>query len=318
MLDLAPYHAQLAQGPEDAVAHWLTCADGVRIRVGLWNRDAERGTVILFPGRSEYVEKYGRTAKELGDLGFASAAIDWRGQGLATRLHDNPAIGHVGHFTDYQMDVAAVMAHLREMGVPEPYYLLAHSMGGCIGLRALYDGLPVAAAAFTAPMWGILMAPALRPIAWTLSSVSRPFGFSHVFAPGQVPEPYITRVTYDENHLTSDEPTFNWLREHLKQVPGLGLGGASLNWLNQALIEMRHLRGMASPDLPCVTFLGTEEDIVDPAAIRERMARWPDGRLVTFSNAQHELQMERPEFTSAIFRELDGHFRPGQTRQIAC
>ena len=41
------------------------------------------------------------------------------------------------------------------LALPRPWRLLAHSMGGTIGLRALTRGVPVAAAVFSAPMWGI-------------------------------------------------------------------------------------------------------------------------------------------------------------------
>lgn len=318
MTETAPFHAELACGPQDGAAHWLTTADDMRIRMGFWSRDAERGTVLIFPGRSEYVEKYCRLAADLAGLGFASVAIDWRGQGLAGRLHANRALGHVDSFADYQTDADAVLAEVRRLGLPEPYYLIGHSMGGCIGLRSLLNGLEVEAAAFTAPMWGILMAPALRPIAWTLSSVSRPFGFGHVFAPGQVPEPYVSRVTFEENHLTSDPEMFAWLRGHLEAEPDLGLGGPSLNWLNQALIEMRALRAMASPDVPCMTYLGSRENIVDPEAMRNRMARWPDGRLVELTGAMHEILVERPVFRAQVLSDLDAHFRPHDRQRIAC
>ena len=59
---------------------------GVRIRVGLWHRQGPAGTVLLFPGRTEYVEKYGRTARLLAARGLATLVIDWRGQGIADRL----------------------------------------------------------------------------------------------------------------------------------------------------------------------------------------------------------------------------------------
>ena len=317
MTDPAPYFSDLANGPEDATTFWLTTSDEIRIRMGVWNRDAERGTVIIFPGRSEYVEKYGRAAHDMAIRGFASVAIDWRGQGLGQRLNPNPALGHVEQFLDYQHDVAAVLAQMRAMGLPEPYYLLGHSMGGCIGLRALHEGLPVEAAAFTAPMWGIQISPALRPVAWTLSSVSRPLRFSHVFAPGQVPAPYVMRVTYEENHLTGDEEMFEWLRSHLLAKHELGLGGPSLHWLNEALFETRRLARMPSPDVPCLTYLGSREAIVEADRIHERMASWPTGRLEIVEGSQHEIMMEGPAIRRRLFDDLATHFVPGTPRSVA-
>lgn len=317
MREPAPYFADLALGPADGAAFWLTTADAVRIRLGVWNRDAERGTVLLLPGRSEYVEKYGPAATDLAERGYAAIAIDWRGQGLADRLLPNPALGHVEAFSDYQTDLAAVMDQIRALDLPRPFYLLGHSMGGCIGLRSVHDGLRVEAAAFTAPMWGIQMSPALRPVAWTLSSVSRQLRFSHVFAPGQVPAPYVMRVTFEENHLTRDEEMFEWMRAHLTAHHELGLGGPSLSWLNGALLEMRDLARRPAPDLPCLTYLGTREAIIDAERVREKMKDWPGGRLEVIEGAEHEIMMESPAIRARFFDDVACHFTPRRPRSIA-
>ncbi|SLN22320.1 alpha/beta hydrolase [Pseudooctadecabacter jejudonensis] len=303
MMDQAPYHADIAGNP-DGHCHWLVTVDGVRIRVGHWpaqtSEKMSKGTVLIFPGRTEYIEKYGRTATDLTAHGYACVAIDWRGQGIADRLLDNRAVGHVNVFGDYQLDVKAVLAHVRKLGLPEPFHLLGHSMGGCIGLRALYDGLPVASVAFSAPMWGIKMSPALRPIAWGLSTVSKPLGFSGVFAPGQQAETYVLRATAEDNTLTSDPSSFEILQAQLKAQPDLALGGPSLHWLNEALREMRDLSLKPSPDLACVTFLGSEEAIVDPARIHDRMGRWPHGELVVLDLGRHEVLMEIPALRDQV------------------
>lgn len=299
-MEQAPYHGQIARNDTGA-AHWLKTVDGIRIRVGHWTVEKARGTVIMFPGRTEYVEKYGHAAEEFARRGYASVAVDWRGQGLAQRVHDNPAVGHVGRFEDYQLDAAAVMEHVRALGLPEPYHMLAHSMGGCIGLRALYEDYPVETAAFSAPMWGIRMAAPLRPIAWGLSEVSKQLGFSHVFAPGQQAETYVMRATAEDNTLTSDPEMFAMLQSQLTALPALALGGPSLHWLNEALREMRDLLRRPAPATPCVTFLGSEEEIVESTRIRQRMAAWTNGELVILEGGRHEVILERPELRNHLF-----------------
>ena len=136
----APLFSAVADGPEGGRAFWVTAADGVRLRLGLWTHPGAQGTVLLLPGRTEYVEKYGRAAGDLRARGFATVVIDWRGQGLADRPLDDPMSGHVGDFAEYQLDFDAMVGFARAQGLPEPYYLMAHSMGGCIGLRALLRG----------------------------------------------------------------------------------------------------------------------------------------------------------------------------------
>ncbi len=314
-METAPYHTDIAGNP-DGICHWVHSVDGVRLRIGHWPVKDAKGTILIFPGRTEYVEKYGRTAKDLGKRGFTCVAIDWRGQGIADRLLENRAVGHVDMFEDYQLDVKAMLAHVKTLGLPEPYHVLGHSMGGCIGLRALYDGLPVQSAAFTAPMWGIKMSAALRPIAWGLSSVSKPLGFSGLFAPGQQAETYVLRATAEENTLTSDATSFGLLQTQLQTHPDLALGGPSLHWLNESLREMRTLSLRPAPDVPCVTFLGTEEAIVDPVRIYERMDTWANGELVVLEDARHEVLMEIPIIRDRVLDGIAGLFS-AQTAEIA-
>ena len=294
-MENAPLFSEIADGPDGGEAWWLKTDDGVRIRVSAWARDAGKGTVLLFPGRTEYVEKYGRTASDLAERGYATFAIDWRGQGLADRLVSDAMAGHVIHFNDYQRDVAAMVAAAKELDLPKPWHLLAHSMGGCIGLRAVMDGLPVNSCAFSAPMWGIQMSEALRPVAWSLSWSGRRLGMGHIFAPGTSSESYVLVEPFETNKLTNDRDSYQFLIDQTRAQPALGLGGPSLRWLYEALRECRDLSRLPSPDLPCVTFLGTDEQIVDVPRIHERMENWRGGQLELVDDGKHELLMDNSD-----------------------
>jgi lysophospholipase len=300
-MDEAPLHHDLAEGPETGRGVWVKCADGTRLRVVLWPAPGARGTVLIFPGRTEYCEKYGRAARSLAERGYATAAIDWRGQGLADRLLADPMVGHVGHFIDYQQDVAAFVQAVRAAGLPEPFHLIAHSMGGCIGLRALHQGLPVASAAFSAPMWGIRISAAVRPFAWGMGWAARRMGAGRGYAPGTRGESYVTSQPFAGNMLTKDPDFYAYMQRQTAAVPGLGLGGPSLHWLYEALAETNALRRMPAPPHPGLCGLGTDEQIVDPRPIREIAARWPGFDLAMFENAEHELMMERDEVRNRFF-----------------
>jgi lysophospholipase len=308
MLEAAPLFEDIAGGPTGGVAHWLTTSDGLRIRVGHWPLAHAKGTVLIFPGRTEYVEKYGNSAQALQERGYASLAIDWRGQGIADRMTPKRAIGHVGAFSDYQKDVAATLAYAKEVGLPRPYFLMAHSMGGCIGLRALIEGLDVDAAMFSAPMWGVQMATPLRPVAWGLSAISTSLGFDQNIVPGQFEESYPLRETFEANTLTNDPDMWAHFGEQLRQQPDLGLGGPSLRWLNGSLREMQDLSTAPSPNVPCLTYLGTDEVIVDPLRIRERMKKWPGGMLRVIEGGKHEMLMDLPKMRNMIFDETAAFF----------
>jgi len=263
--------------------------------------------VLLFPGRTEYVEKYGPAAQDLAQRGFATISVDWRGQGLADRMLGDPRVGHVDEFQNYQKDVAVVIEAARKLDLPRPYFLLAHSMGGAIGLRALHENLPVQAAAFSAPMWGIQLKPHLRPAAWLLGRVMPAIGHGGTLAPGTKLEPYVLSDPYVDNKLTTDERMFDMMRSHLNAHPDLGLGGPSYTWLHEALMECATLSELPSPDLPCLSFHGHNERIVDVNRIDERMRRWPGSRLERV-DGEHEVLMETPSVRAHLYDTIAGHF----------
>ena len=297
----APLYAAAAEGPPDGRAVWLTAADGVRIRAGWWAAGAEQGTVILLPGRTEYVEKYGRTATDLAARGYSLLTVDWRGQGLADRPEGDRMTGHVGDFDEFQRDLDALLAFARAQGLPQPFYLMAHSMGGCIGLRGLIRGLPVQAAAFTAPMWGILIAAWMRPLAVALSTASKYFAFDHRYAPGTGPKTYVSEAAFTGNSLTTDAEMWDYMRQQALAHPELTLGGPSLGWLKAALHECHALAQLPAPALPALVALGTQERIVDTGPIHARMALWPAGRLELYPGAEHEVLMERTAHRARFF-----------------
>ncbi len=300
----APLYHDIAFGPEGGRAFWLRAGDGVRLRIAHWpamKAMESRGTVLLFPGRSEYVEKYGPTAGELAAMGHDTLTIDWRGQGLADRPCRNRMVGDVGDYGEYQLDIAAMLEATEALSLPRPFYLLAHSMGGCIGLRALHEGLEVRAAAFSAPMWGILMAGHLRPLAWASSWLFARLGLGCRLAPGTRIETYVEVQPFEDNQLTTDENRYRFLQKQAREHPELTLGGPSMRWLYAALRETRALQAMTPPEVPAVTFLGSRERIVDPAPVHALMKAWGEaGRLEIIEGAEHELLMEPPQTRARI------------------
>ncbi len=290
----APFHADLADGPEGGRALWLTARDGVRIRAGLWPVDGAAGTVFLFPGRCEYIEKYGRTARDIAARGYATLAIDWRGQGLADRLLNDPYIGHVRRFSDYQLDVAALIDFARAEGLPKPWVLLAHSMGGCIGLRTLIEGGPFAAAAFSAPMWGIRVGPEMETLSKFVPVVAAWLGFGSRRTPTTGAPSYLLDTPFEDNLLTTDPEMWAYMVAQNRAVERFRLGGPSLNWLAEALAECRRLSRAPRPDLPAHASVGAQERIVLDGVVESMMKGWSRGSFTRIPGAEHELLMEKP------------------------
>ena len=295
----APFHAALADAPPGAICVWLQ-AGAARIRVVSW-KAGDKGTVLLLPGRTECVEKYGRAAGDLIARGYSVITLDWRGQGLADRALPDRATGHVGDFSEYQQDLDAMLAEADRAGLPQPFYLMSHSMGGCIGLRALVRGLPVKAAVFSAPMWGIAMAPWLRPVASVMSALAAPLGLTTRYAPSTSAETYLLQVPFQGNVLTTDREMWDYMRRQVAEVPDLALGGPSVGWLKAALHECAALAALPAPKIPAICALGTAEKVVDVPPVHLRMAAWANGQLDLYPGSEHEIMMEGPATRQRFF-----------------
>jgi len=300
----APFFADVANAPSGGVAHWKTCTDGVRIRVATW-KSGTKGTVLIFPGRTEFIEKYGPTAQSFIDRGFSVAIVDWRGQGLADRLTQKHQLGHVKHFHDYQLDVTAMLEAVKDADLPKPEVLVAHSMGGSIGLRALHNGLDVKKVIFSAPMWGIYIAPSLRIPAKIISVIGPKIGFARKFSPNTSPDNYVQVNDFETNKLTHNKDTYDWMISQLDAHPELGIGGPSINWLRQAFLECAKLLMMPAPKHDSICFLGSKEEIVHPKSINHITGKWPNGELVHLQDAKHEPLMESTDILRQVWQKMD-------------
>lgn len=303
----APLYADVADGPSGGRAYWLRAADGVRIRSAMWTGGA-KGTVFLLPGRTEYIEKYGRAAADLAQRGFTTLTLDWRGQGLADRALADKMAGHISDFSEYQLDLDCVLKLAHDQNLPRPYFMLAHSMGGCIGLRALMRELPFQAAAFTAPMWGISMAAWMRPMATAIATTASWLGQRHRYAPGTTSKSYVLEAPFQGNVLTTDADMYAYMRHQAGQHPDLTLGGPSMGWLNAALVECQALSLLPSPAIPALCALGTAEKVVDTTPIHLRMRHWHNGRTDLYATAEHEIMMETPAMRHRLFDSIADHF----------
>ncbi|MCO6385281.1 alpha/beta fold hydrolase [Oceanicola sp. 502str15] len=305
MMETAPFYAEIAEAPPDTAAYWVRAEDGTKLRVAQSLSDGpEKGTILVFPGRTEFIETFGRTMEEFAVLGYSTLVLDWRGHGLSDRIAHDPQLGHVGRFSDYQLDVAAMVQAARQLGMPEPWYLLGNSMGACIGLRALIDGLPVSACAFCAPMWDIKLSLMARLLAWPVSWAASVTGKGERYAPGHSGESYILSVDYPSNRRTNDEGMYRYMVRQAEAAPELHTGGPSMTWLHQVLRESRKLSKAPSPNLPCISFCPEEDALVSLPAVQSRMARWPEGTLEFIPGAKHNLLLEEAKIRGRILAKI--------------
>src|ERR1700761_6095591 len=209
--------------PEDVVSGTIKTPDGAELRFARWAPPAGRkGTVCVFTGRSEYIEKYFETVRDLRDRGFAVAIIDWRGQGHSARRLRDPRKGYVHDFADYEIDVEAFVQQVVLPDCPPPFFALAHSMGGAVLLRLAHAGKRwFDRMVMTAPMIdlpGHLTGLPARVLLRTM----RYAGMGSRYVPGGDDTITGTR-SFINNHLTSDPVRYARNAAVIEEDPTLGI-----------------------------------------------------------------------------------------------
>lgn len=277
--------------PEGAEIVWIKNRDGKRVRL-MFAPDPpggpkKRGTVIVAPGRTEFIEKYFEVARDLQARGFAVVVIDWPGQGLSDRLLKNPSLGHIRNFGVYvEALVRGILALQKRM--PRPWVALSHSMGGAIVLEAMRTNrLDVAAAAFSAPMWGI---PIWFFQAWYARTV-RMFGFGAMAA-----RPPPLEETFENNQLTHDQKRWSLYRRLTDANPALAVGEPTVGWVVSSLNVFRALFMTGALDhlrnLPTLVGIAEEETVVKKSAQRKLARRFKAGKVLVVDGSGHEILME--------------------------
>ncbi|MDU9006755.1 lysophospholipase [Litoreibacter meonggei] len=308
-MEQAKFYGDIAEGPASGNAYWIETDDGVRVRVGTYDSEAEaKGTILLMLGRFGYVERYGRVAKTFAEKGYSTAIIDWRSQGLSDRMAPDPQAGHIVSFSDYQKDVAAFLKAAEELQLPKPYFLVGVSMGACIGFRAMLDGLPVAASAFISPMFGIKMSTIQRIAAWPLSWAFQKLGMGQKYVPGESGAIYVLETPFENNNLTHNNAMYDYWVKQAQAAPELQIGGPTMSWLHEALAECRRLSTVPSPSVPCITFCGELDQLVDNASIKRRMEKWPNAEFSMIRNAKHDVLTEIPEVGGDVMIQIFDFF----------
>src|SRR5580704_451158 len=146
--------------PEDVVTGMLKTPDGVALRFARWAPPPGRkGTVCLFQGRAEFIEKYFETVRDLRK-------------------------GYVRDFSRYDVDLDTFVREVVLPDCPPPFFALAHSMGASVLLRAAYQGHRwFDRTVLLAPMIAL---PGMRRSSWTRAGVRglRLIGLGGAYVPG--------------------------------------------------------------------------------------------------------------------------------------
>jgi lysophospholipase len=299
--------------PEDYVSGMLKTPDGVSIRFARWAPPPGRkGTVCLFQGRAEFIEKYFETVRDLRARGFAVATIDWRGQGLSERALGNPRKGYVRSFADYDIDLATFVNDVVLPDCPPPVFALAHSTGASVLLRAAYQGHHwFDRMVLLAPLIAL---PGLRrsPVTRATIKAMRLIGLGGAYVPGGDASVMMQRP-FVGNLLTSDPVRYARNVAVLEAEPKLAIAWPTVAWADAAFTMMGQLAEPSFPShirQPILIIAAGQDQIVSTPAIDSFSVRLRAGSHLIVPGARHEMLMEQDRFRGQVLAAFDA-FVPG-------
>ena len=299
--------------PENATAGTIKTPDGAELRFARWAPPSGRkGTVCVFTGRSEMIEKYFETVRDLRDRGFAVAIIDWRGQGHSSRRLRDSRKGYVRSFSDYELDVETFVTQVVLPDCPPPYFALAHSMGGTVLLRLAHAGKRwFDRVVLSAPMIDLPGNRTALP-ARLLLRVMRIAGQGGRTVPGGSDE--ISGLAPFVNHpLTSDPVRYARNAAIIEEDPTLGIASPTVAWADAAFSAMMTFRGMTYPSQirqPILMLAASSDTVVSTAAIEEFAYHLRAGSHLVIAGAKHEILQEQDRYRAQFWAAFDA-FVPG-------
>lgn len=283
--------------------YWVN-QGGLRLRTMLVTseRSDPRGSIIIYPGRTEFIEKYLETVEDFTDRGFTVLVMDPRGQGLSDRMTDDPLKSYVDDFQDYADDLAGVTSQFSPL-LPKPHIVVGHSMGGCVALQAVISGvMRPSAVVGSAPMLGLydvstpIMIGAVRLLsALGMAKKELPFQRGRSGIP----------VPFESNKLTSDPERYKKWSAYFNNVERIRLGPPTYGWIVQAVRSMNFVNKNADKlKIPALIVAAGADPIVEPRS-NEEFAQKAGATFAVVPGALHELFLERDQYRDQFFSAFD-------------
>ncbi len=306
------YDLKANPAPAGVTAFNLTTRDGKRLRY-THTKTSEavcKGTIIVFTGRNECIEKYFETIGDFQRAAFNVVVFDWRGQGDSEHLIPDRHKGYVRNFSDYRMDVEAIFNQVVLPDCRPPFFVVGHSMGCLIAL----DSAPLLKSridrmVLCAPFLGIVKQPFSTQAAWLVSRFLIAIGLGRMYFGGG---PRV-RPPFETNKVTRDAARYDRNQSLYDSHPHLALGGPTARWVNTSIAAMRNLTRRSENlayRIPALVLIAAKDQVVPRDAIDEAVRFLPAAHMLVIEGAAHEMLQERDmireQALAAIYAFLPG------------
>ena len=264
---------------------------GVPLFASRFDADQARGTVLIVHGFTENADKFAEVIHSLLRRGLSVVAYDQRGHGRSGRAEglDGLSLTHVKDFDEYVRDMDVVRREVLS-GMPRPWRVFCHSMGGAV--TALYlERHPGVfdRAAMCAPMIAPNLSGMPKPMAQALCAVEGALknARKRVF----VSRPYAEKEQF-ETACANGRARFEWYEDLRFKTPVFQNNGPTYGWLREAIDVTKDILtpGAAEKiDAKVRLFTAGLDDVVLPGPQKSFIDRIRDGEHRVVAGAKHEI-----------------------------
>lgn len=273
------------------------------------NRGAKK-TIVILPGRAEPAIKYAEVLYDLRAPDVNFFVIDHQGQGESDRILDDSHKGHVLHFQNYVEDLRFFMT---KVVIPQTQgserFLLAHSMGGTIGVHYLASHPGVfKKVVLSAPMLKLNTRPYAEIVAKIYSLFLMKSGKGAEYAPDK--GPYVAEEdTFEKNLVTHSRERFEVNKSLFRDYPFLTVGGPTVQWVHSSLKATSRIQNLGKKiKIPILILQSGNDEYVKNERQNSFCKKAFDCQRVIYPQAFHEILMEKDVVRSDAMKRLQFFF----------
>ncbi|AZB44055.1 alpha/beta hydrolase [Bacillus sp. FJAT-42376] len=214
----------------------------------MWKWEAERpkGVIVMVHGAAEHHRRYKWLIEMWRCAGYHVIMGDLPGQGTSTRRR-----GHIQSFSEYITELNRWLTEADKYDLP--LFLLGHSMGGLIAIRALQEKEHnLAGVILSSPCLGLIHKPNAA-----LDAVSRGLNI-------------VTPALLLKSNLSIEMATRNKSVIEIDENDSLYVTKVSIRWYRELIhaVHQANDKQHTFPDVPLLVMQGGDDKIVDKTAVK--------------------------------------------------
>ncbi len=252
---------------------------GKRLAGHIWLPNQPKGTLFYMHGYTDHVGSSQALLKRLLESGYAVAAFDHLGHGLSEGER-----GSVQGFREYIYSLESFLVHC-EAKVPNPYYLMGHSLGGGVAMDYCFKHRTMNTFEKL-----VLLAP--------LTRIEDLFLVQMRF---RVAKLWRQRFKRSFTHNSSDKA----FMEFQRHADPLTLKEISLQWLGEYFDWFDHITHVRPSDMSVTAIVGEKDATVDPHFSCIYLAKtFKNLDLYRLPGARHHLPGEGEPYQRQVFERV--------------